>query len=66
MMLSLSCALTPVDSLVPTGVTDYSKIISGASTPLGDKQLLGKALYETVGSKTLPTLKKYRMTSLIE
>jgi hypothetical protein len=47
-------------------VTDYSRIISGASTPLGDKQALGKALYDIVGSKTLPILKKYRMTSLIQ
>lgn len=48
------------------GVIDYSKIISGASTPLGDKQVLGKALYNVVGNKTLPILKKYRMTQLIE
>jgi hypothetical protein len=48
------------------GVTDYSKIISGASTPLGDKQALGKALYDVVGSKTLPVLQKYRMTNLIQ
>jgi hypothetical protein len=47
------------------GVTDYLRIISGASTPLGDKQVLGKALHDIVGSKTLPVLQKYRMTSLI-
>jgi hypothetical protein len=60
--LSWNGALTKATK---NGVTDYFKIISGASTPLGDKQLLGKALYDVVGSKTLPVLQKYRMTSLI-
>ncbi len=54
-----------VTKATKNGVTDYSKIISGASTPLGDKQVLGKALYDIVGTKTLPVLQKYRMTSLI-
>ncbi|WP_161496033.1 hypothetical protein [Zobellia sp. OII3] len=51
--------------MVKEGVTDYNRIIQGASTPLGDKQVLGKALFDVVGNKTLPTLKKYRMTDLI-
>jgi hypothetical protein len=61
--LSWSGAVTKATK---NGVTDYSKIISGASTPLGDKQVLGKALYDVVGSKTLPVLQKYRMTNLIQ
>jgi hypothetical protein len=54
-----------VTKATKNGVTDYSKIISGASTPLGDKQVLGKALYDVVGNKTLTVLQKYRMTNLI-
>ncbi len=47
------------------GVTDYKIIIQVSSTPLGDKQRLGKALYDLLGTKTLPVLQKYRMTRLI-
>lgn len=49
-----------------SGVTDYTRIIQGASTPLGDKQTLGRALHLTIGDEVLPTLRKYRMTELIE
>ena len=45
-------------------INDYTSQ-SGASTPLGDKQVLGKALFEIVGSKILTVLQKYRMTTLI-
>lgn len=54
-----------VSKATKNGVTDYNRIIQGASTPLGDKQALGKALFDVVGDKTLPTLEKYRMTDLI-
>lgn len=55
-----------VTKATKNGVTDYSAIITGASKPSGTKEVLGKLLYETVGAKTLPTLEKYRMTSLIK
>ncbi|PCI31697.1 MAG: hypothetical protein COB60_11055 [Flavobacteriaceae bacterium] len=54
-----------VTKATKNGVTDYNRIINGASIPLGDKQALGKALFDVVGNKTLSTLEKYRMMNLI-
>ncbi|ALO13888.1 hypothetical protein L21SP5_00208 [Salinivirga cyanobacteriivorans] len=60
--LSWNGALTKATE---NGVVNYTRIIEKASEPLGDKQTLGKALYDIVGNETLPILNKYRMTELI-
>jgi len=45
---------------------DYEKIIQQASTPLGDEQQLGAALFKVLGEEALPVLEKYKMTELIK
>ncbi|MES2285852.1 MAG: hypothetical protein V4547_09210 [Bacteroidota bacterium] len=47
-------------------ITQRDATSTGASKPAGTKEVLGKLIYEIVGTKTLPTLEKYRMTSLIK
>jgi hypothetical protein len=50
-----------VSKATKEGVTNYDRIIQGAATPLGDKKVLGKNLFDVLGRKTLPVLTKYRM-----
>jgi hypothetical protein len=55
-----------VTKATKNGTTDYSRIIEMASKPSGDKQQLGKLIYDVLGVKSLPVFEKYRMTTLIK